>query len=208
MLAALEARFRAMLAKQVDCSRATGRLVALDKADWKRSDQLELGELSQREKEIGEEADKALYILTEEGTTVVFPQIVEQVRDDASEVSARLASAEASADVRRMQDNIEQALRELIDAVKKKQEENENNPPTGGEGHEGPQPLLPGSAELKLLRSCQTRVNKATEILRADRARSDAVDNEITARLEKLAKRQDEVSKLAKEMQEAMTKAQ
>jgi hypothetical protein len=208
MLAALEARFRTMLAKQVEVSKATQHLTELGKEQWKRSDQLELGELSPKQREIGDEADKTLYILTEEGTTVAFPQIVRQIRDDARDTATRLAAADAGAEVRGIQTGIEQALRELIDAVKKKQEENQSGKESGGEGQNSPQPLLPGSAELKLLRSCQARVNMATKALRVDSAKPSAKADEFQERIRKLAARQEEISKMAKEMHEAMTKAQ
>ncbi|MEK6644057.1 MAG: hypothetical protein AABZ08_09120 [Planctomycetota bacterium] len=208
MLAALEARFRAMLAKQIECSKASQRLVELPTAEWKRSDQLDVGEITTKQKSIGEDADATLFILKEEGTTVIFPQIVRQVRDDAREAVSLLAPTAIPADVRRLQDGIEQVLRELLDAVKKKQEEAENEEKKGGAaGQDSPQPLLPGSAELKLLRSCQLRVNTATQALKADRAKAGDTA-EARERLQRLAKRQEEVSTMAKEMHESMTKAQ
>jgi hypothetical protein len=209
MLAALEARFRAMLARQVEVSKATQRLTELPKDQWKRTDQLELGELSPKQKEVGDDADKTLYILTEEGSTVVFPQIVQQIRDDGRDAAGRLAAADPGSETRRLQNGIEQALRELIDAVKKKQEENQNNQDSGGQNSQDqPQPLLPGSAELKLLRSCQVRVNQATEAFRKEVSESTVKPESVQERIERLAKRQEQVSKMAKEMNEALTKAQ
>lgn len=208
MLAALEARFRAMLAKQIECSKASQRLVELPAAEWKRSDQLEVTEISTRQKSVGDDADATLYILTEEGTTVIFPQIVRQVRDDAKEAAALFTPTAIPADVRRLQDGIEQALRELLDAVKKKQEEADNEGKNeGAAGSNSPQPLLPGSAELKLLRSCQLRVNTATTALKAEQAKAGGTP-ESRERLQRLAKRQEEVATMAREMHESMTKAQ
>ncbi|HUN81870.1 MAG TPA: hypothetical protein VMV81_10210 [Phycisphaerae bacterium] len=209
MLAALEARFRAMLALQVEVSKATQRLTDLARDQWKRSDQLELGELSPKQKEVGDEADKTLYILTEEGSTVVFPQIVQQIRDDGRDAATRLAAADPGSETRRLQTGIEQALRELIDAVKKKQEENQNGD-SGSQGNnpDQPQPLLPGSAELKLLRSCQVRVNQATRSFHDEAQGASLKPETIQERIDRLAKRQEQVSKMAKEMSEALTKAQ
>ena len=42
--------------------------------------------------------------------------------------------ARSGSETRRLQSGIEQALRELIDAVKKKQEENQNGQDSGGQG--------------------------------------------------------------------------
>jgi hypothetical protein len=208
LLAALESRFRAMLSRQLECNKATVRLADVGKDNWTRSDQLELVDLSQKEKWVSSEADKALYILKEEGTTVVFPQIVEQVRDDARDVGDRLAAADASESVRATQEAIAQALKELLEAVEKKQAENDPANSESENAEEGPQPLLPGSAELKLLRSCQLRVNQATLQAEKDRAKEGADLRAWEVRVGKLAQRQQQVHDMAKAMHESLTKPQ
>jgi len=183
LLAALESRFRAMLARQVACNKTTNRLAELGVENWKRSDQLELAELSQKQRWVGEQADKALFILVEEGTTVVLPQLVEQVSADAREAADRLAAADVRETVRMMQSDLEQVLRDIIDAIKKKQEDLDSS---GGGGGGGNSPLLPGSAELKLLSACQLRVNKTTGRLREAHRASDASQEDIDASLSRL----------------------
>lgn len=206
LLAALESRFRAMLSRQLECNKVTNRLADLGPENWKRSDQLELAELSQKQRWVGDQADESLFLLVEEGSTVVLPQLVEHVRDDARAVADRLAAADAGDTVRLMQSDLEQVLRDIIDAIKRKQEELENQ--GGGGGGGGNTPLLPGSAELKLLRACQWRVNVATEKLQLLRTQSSAPAEEINPSLQRLSKRQADVAEMAREMHEAMTRAQ
>ncbi len=206
LLAALESRFRAMLGRQLECNKATARLSELGADKWKRSDQLELAEIAQKQRWVGDEADQALFILTEEGSTVVLPQLIEQVRDDARLAADRLAAADAGHTVRMIQDELEQVLRDIIEAVKKKQEELENSGGGGASG--GAQPLLPGSAELKLLRACQQRVNKMTTALEEFRAGPDADQKEVQSSLDQLHKRQDDVANMARTMHEALQRAQ
>jgi len=209
LLAALEARFRAMLARQIECTRSARRLNDLGRENWRRTDQFELVETANRQGAVAQEAEQSLFILTEEGTTVVFPRIVRQVRDDARDVAALLAAAHIGPDVVVMQEGIEQSLRELIDAVVERQKENKEqaDPQQGGPG-ENASALLPGSAELKLLRACQMRVNEATTALENDRASGKADESTVRARLEKLAQRQEQVSDMAREMHEALVKPQ
>lgn len=206
LLAALEARFRAMLAQQLDANKRTDRLADVGPANWKRSDQLELGELSEKQRWVGTEAGKALEVLVEDGTTVVFPQVIEQVRDDALDLAGRIASAEVGHNVRATQLDLAETIRQLLDAVKKMQQENQDG---GGGGGGGPNsPLLPGSAELKLLKACQLRVNRATDGVSIDRLMPDVTIQDITKRLSKLDTRQKHVAGMAKDMHETMTRAQ
>jgi len=207
LLAALEARFRAMLAQQLEVNKGTLALAELGASNWKRSDQLELAELSRKQKWVGDQADQTMQILVEEGTTVVFPQIIEQVRDDGREVAGRIGSADVGPGVQATQGELEQAIRDLLGAVKKMQEELQQQENQGGGGG-GNQPLLPGSAELKLLRACQLRVNSSTETLQSDKLRPEVPSADIASRLEKLAKRQQDVSKMAKELHESLNRAQ
>lgn len=205
-LAALESRFRAMLGRQLECNKATTRLGELGTENWKRSDQLELAELSQKQRWVGQQADEAYFLLVEEGTTVILPTLVEQVRDDATHVADRLAAADAGMNVRMTQADLEQVLRDIIDAIKKKQEELDSE--GGGGGGGGNSPLLPGSAELKLLRACQVRVNLSTERLQVESEDANQSPDEIARALKRLSKRQADVAEMAKDMHEALKKAQ
>ena len=209
MLAALESRFRAMLSRQLECNKATDRLANLKQANWKRSDELELPDLSQKQRWVGDQADEALFLLTEEGTTIILPQLIKQVRDDAREAADDLAAAKVGDAVLATQADLESVLRDIIEAIERKQEEMENEE-SGGENEAGQQnsPLLPGSAELKLLRSCQMRVNRLTERLKSDREKPDAPAEEISDRLQKLSQRQSDVAEMARQMHESLRQAQ
>lgn len=209
LLAALETRFAAMLAKQLECMKATTALHELGRANWKRTDQLALADLASGQQWISQEADQALTILKEEGTTVAFPQIVAQIRDDSQVAGDHLAAADVAEITQGLQKGIEVALRELLDAVKKKQEELQSAPDEseGGQSQDQNPPLLPGSAELKLLRSCQMRINSTTSRLDALRSGDGAAVN-LMDELKRLAERQKQVSDMAKQMHESLTRTQ
>lgn len=208
LLAALESRFRAMLARQLEINQVSERLAELGSDRWNRTDQLQLAGQSENETWVAEEADKALYILKDEGTTVVFPQVVEHLRDDAKDVAARLAAADLSPSVRVMEQAIAETLKELIEAIERKKQEDDSQGGGGGGDQSGPTPLLPGSAELKLLRSCQLRVNEATLVLEEDRQMPEGDPARIEERLRKLAERQAQVHEMARAMHESLRKAQ
>ncbi len=209
LLAALEGRFKAMLARQLEVNKSTERLEDLGVENWRRADQLELADLSQKQSWVGEEADRALYILKEEGTTVVFPQVVEHLRDDAAEAARLLAAATTGTATQSIQASIVNTLRELIEAIEKKQAESEGGGGEGGGGGDNQnQPLLPASAELKLLRSCQVRVNDATIQFEVELSAADRESDVLRDRREKLARRQEQVHEMARSMHEALRRAQ
>lgn len=204
MLAALEARFAAMLAKQIEIDKQTNVLDSAGKEHWSRAQQLELADASKQQKWVGDEADSALKILKEDGTTIVVPQIIEQVRDDAYEVARRLGDADTGSDVRQIQENIVVTLQELLDAVKEMQKKNENNSDSGGQAGESDKtpPLMPGSAELKLLKSLQVRVNKITTEIEKKRVLPTESPKGLADKLKGATKRQAAVAKMAKDMVE------
>ena len=72
----------------------------------------------------------------------------------------------------------------------------------GGGGGGGNQPLLPPSAELKMLRSAQLRINRRTksidEIRPTDKAMNQSMKDEVAG----LAKRQAEISEMTIKLME------
>lgn len=203
ILRALEDRFREMLARQL---RVNGGTTALDKtgvANWQRPDELQATALAQEERDLNGEASKALHILREEGTTVVFPEIVEQLATDLNDAGDRLAARDVGAGTQQLQADIVETLEQLIAAVKQMRQQmasGAGNP--GGSGQQQTPPLLPDSAELKLLRECQKRVNRRTEAFNRDAGATGDLTPAQRGEIERIGDRQKQIADLAREMNE------
>lgn len=64
------------------------------------------------------------------------------------------------------------------------------------------QPLLPDSAELKLLRSAQLRVNRRTDALDEVRPKEGRPDDLIAEEIGKVSTLQEEIAEMTREMLE------
>ncbi len=183
-LARLEQRFTEMLARQ---RVATNETQQLDKkreegAPLRRAERLALAKLAGEEFELAEAAQEALDILIEDGTSVVFPRIVEGLQEDLRRTGQLLESQRTDAYTQEMQKEIESTLEELIDALRRQRKQKQGG--GGGGGGGGEPPLLPNSAELKLLKAAQLRVNRLTKAFDANRPEGDldeVLQNEINA---------------------------
>ncbi len=207
ILRGLESRFTAMLAKQEAVNRQTADLDAKGRPAWTRADDLAVGGLARDEEKLAGEADEALHILEEEGTTIVFPQVVEELRDGLKEVAARLSNRQTGGLTAQLQADIIELLKELIAAVQQLRQQNEagSSAQAMPAQPDGPPPLLPGSAELKLLRSCQVRVNRMTAQLEAAASDGGESPHDREARTRKVAERQREVGEMTRKMNERVT---
>jgi len=168
-LARLEARFVEMLARQ---EVVTAETRVLDKkkqdgASLRRADRLAIAKLALEERELSSMAQEALEILFEDGTSVVFPSIVEGLRDDLTSVGDMLEAQKTGDYTQYLQGEVETTLKELIEALKKQQKQGGGG--GGGGGGNCEPPLLPNSAELKLLRAAQLRVNRRTKAFDVNR---------------------------------------
>jgi hypothetical protein len=125
----------------------------------------------------------------------VFADVVEQVRDDLQSVAKLLDAKQTDTYTTTLQKEIEITLEELIEALQEAQKQKEGSGGGGGGGG-GEEPLLPGSAELKLLRSAQLRINRRTVAI--DTARSEGTELNETMKLELqgLAGRQAEIGEM------------
>lgn len=165
VLRALEERFGAMLHKQRELSALTKTVDRTRKTVLTGDGSLptalvqQIGDIAGGEFELGTEAADALKLLEEEGSTAVFPEIVTALRDDLYAVSKRLRANETGQPVQQMQAEIEETLAMLINALRRTIELREG----GGNCNCNGQPqLVPISAELKMIRYLQERVNKRT----------------------------------------------
>ena len=116
--------------------------------------------LGSEESDISELGQQAYDLLLEDGTSIVFPEMVQIIREDLDRVSKMLDSEDTGQVTQLVQREIEAGLAELLEALKKSKQEGEGG--GGGGGGGGNQPLLRKSAEFKMLRAAQLRVNRLT----------------------------------------------
>jgi hypothetical protein len=195
-LARLEARFREMLVRQ---QKATLDTAAFEKkrqaeGELKRADRLALGKIAAEEGALADAAQQALDIIIDDGTSVVFPDVVKQLRDDLLSVRKLLDGARTDQYTHTLQKEIETTLEELIEALQQAQQQRESM--GGGGGGGGMEPLLPNSAELKLLRSAQLRVNRRTTAIEAARPKEGPLDETLKGEAQTIAGRQAEIAEM------------
>jgi hypothetical protein len=205
ILAALEARFREILERHRP---VTGSTVDLEttraKRVWTRTERLRLTEITEEERKLAELVRKAFDILVEDGTTVIFPNIVAQLRDDMLNVHGLLGKERTDTYTQAIEKDIEKTLEEIIAALERarrdqqqqqaqQQQQQQQQPPR--------QPLVPNAAELKLLRSAQLRVNERTHSFDRARPKGD-LDAELQGQVKKISDRQAEVAKMTRDLLE------
>ena len=211
-LARLEARFTEMLARQQVVSAQTLELdeKQIATGTLRRSDRLALAKLASEENALAEMSQEAYDLLVEDGTSVVFPRIVEDLKTDLQQCTDGLKKQRTDSLTQLVQSEVETTLEELISALQRAQKEKQENDEGGGSsggGGGGNQPLLPPSAELKALRSAQMRVNRRTK--QVDQLREViTTDPQIRAEIQNLFGRQAKIVEMTDEMIEKMRQGQ
>jgi len=182
-LARLEARFQEMLDRQKEASALTIEI------EDKRTnlgvihhrDQLLILRLATEELEIRELAQQAYDVLLEDGTSIVFPEVVQDIRGDLESAATLLQEDKTDQFTQLLQKEIETGVADLLDALKKSKEKKDGG--GGGNGGQGgKQPLLKQSAELKILRMRQRRLNRRTsklEMMKNQPGLEERIEGEI-----------------------------
>lgn len=203
-LTMLVARFRKMLEAQVAVYEGTLLVGEVPVEDRDHREEIESARLSRKESLIVRDADKALVLLKEEGSSVAFPEAVQQMREDMQQVVDRLATAKVGSLTQQIEQDIIEALEEAIAALEKAIEEmddsKQQSKPPGAGGPPGEQPLVDKIAELKMIRSLQIRINRRTQ--RFDRLLAEEPDQagDIYEALGKLSERQARVFQATKDL--------
>lgn len=169
-LADLSTRFRKMLEMQLKVNEATSQLVKIPADKRNREVDLQSTRLASDEQKILREAEKALTLLGDEGSSTAFPATVEQLCQDMQQIVERLASVKIDSITVGLEEEVVETLEELIAALdlemkereEKKQQEQESPSPQQEPGED---PLIDQIAELKMIRSLQIRINRRTERL-------------------------------------------
>jgi len=169
VLRMLEGRFRDMLVIQLRIYEDTLKIRKIPAAERARIGNIDIRahQLSVDEKQLSVEATKALTLLREEGSSVAFPETVEQMVGDMDQVAARLDGIKFDTITTGLEEDIIRTLQEMIEALVKAQKEQEKRksdpPPPPPPGQPQDQPLVDKIAELKMIRSLQIRINQRTE---------------------------------------------
>lgn len=209
LLANLESRCQRMLALQTEVLKGTRRVYeTIQENDAKkptRTDDLAAGELSTREGAIVGEANKALQLLEEDGSAVAVPQVLEQARDDMKKVQALLFKTDVSVLCQTIQEDIIAALQEVIEALKKAQQDLKDRkdqppPPNDGSGKPPDQRLIDVLAELRMLRNLQGKINQRTIDYSKQYTGEQTEDAKIHEDLRNLSDRQVKIQKAAKDI--------
>jgi hypothetical protein len=189
-LAMLETRLQKMLRAQLKINTETTRLESVDKAA--RGSQTTA--LSRDEAGNAIEADKTLNLLKEEGSSVAFPEAVEQMRDNMRLVTGRLEKADTGETTQLIEQMIVEGLEEMLLAIQKEMEKSrqeKNKPKQGQQGGEPQDPsLVETIQELKMIRSLQNQVNRLTRQVGIQVDGEQATEPDTIKLIDDLARRQ------------------
>jgi hypothetical protein len=196
-LTMLAARFKKMLEAQIRVQEGTVRLDRIAESNRGHDDEIESARLSREETLIAHEAEKALLLLREEGSSVAFPETVSLMHEDMQQVATRLGDFKVGTLTQGLEQDIIEALEETIGALQqamdnldKKKTPPGQSPPAG---EPTDPPLVEKLAELKMIRSLQMRVNRRTqrygELIEGEQADKP----ELLEALSRLAERQQRV---------------
>jgi hypothetical protein len=196
LLVLLEARLRKMLEMQNQVYDETKQLDKSAESVPQHELEIASASLSRQEDQIVNEADRALMLLQEDGSSVAFPEALQQAREDMKTVSDRLKRVKTEKITQALEEDIIATLEETLAALQKALKDlrdKKSQPQQGGGGEPGEQALVDQLAELRMIRALQDRVNKRTlfydEILEGQQA----ADAELLEALEELAQRQEQI---------------
>jgi hypothetical protein len=198
-LTQLAARFRKMLELQTAVYDGTVRLDKVPEAQRTHDHEIESARLSRQESQIVDEVNKALLLLHEDGSSVAFPEAIEQMRDDMRQVTERLAALKVEKVTQGLEKDIIAALEETIAALEQSRKDLEKKRTPPGQQPSAGQPedmsLVEKIAELKMIRSLQMRINNRTktygEMIQGEQAETP----DLLKALDGLADRQERVYK-------------
>jgi hypothetical protein len=205
MLVLLEARFRKMLEEQNEVYDETKKLDKASATAPEHELEIASGRLSRRERLIVREADRALVLLREDGTSIAFPESVEQARDDMQQIADRLNRVKVDMLTQTMEEDVIAALEETLAAIQQSLEklrDQKAQQQGGGGGAPGEQALVDQLAELRMIRALQLRINRRTQQYGALVDGEQATEAELLGMLDELALRQAKIVQATSDLEQ------
>ena len=213
LIAYLKQKFTHMLTEQKAASHSTRsldlklRAIGLAAAGGKApgidiKDRQVAQQIAARELKLTIVCDDILDVLSEDGTTLVFPEIVTELQADLKHVGGSLGNLQTGKATRMVQKDIEDTLVEILAALE--EAARKPPPPNPNKGRQkqnqnSSAPLLAKSAELKMVRALQIRVNRRTG--RFDGTREgEKLSAEAKNQLQEIGRKQKEIEKLLRKI--------
>ena len=209
VLAKLETRFRQMLEREVRVYEKTRKLDSTPEETRDTEFEIQAGRLSVEQNSIATEASRALMLLQEDGSSVAFPETVEQLYQDMLQIAQRLSAAKTGQITIEIEEDVIETLEYLIQALVvaqqdlEKMKQQQSGQPQNGQP--GQQPLVDSLAELKMLRGLQERIyrrHKRYSKLLTDPQDSigSTTDPDLQRALERLSLRQQQLTDIARDI--------
>ncbi len=202
-LSGVESRLQAMLDRERDVRDMINLVASLPVNEWTQAQRAQLGRATERHLEAMNEGAALVRLLRDEGTTVVLPDLMGMLLGDMESLATAMLAEDLSPPTRALLDEIIAQLEQMLAAVQAEREtptENPeqppNQPPNQG-GQQRQQALMKRSAELKLLRTAQARLNDRTERLAQ---LNEAEDPLLSERFAQLGARQEDLARMTRQM--------
>ena len=194
-LTMLEVRFQKMLRLQLQVNAETVRLEKIPVPERNPAHFDKCSEASRQQKENRLEAEKTLALLKEEGSSVAFPEAVEQMIGDMKAIAGLLGEANTASTTQLREQMVLETLEEIILSLQKEMEQNRQKKQSQPKGQGSPQDekLVNQLSELKMIRSLQNQVNRVTKQLGVEIEGEQATDKERRKLAEDLSKRQQRI---------------
>ncbi|MFV2065908.1 MAG: hypothetical protein ACC645_02940, partial [Pirellulales bacterium] len=180
------------------------RLDRIPFAERAHDDEIEAGRLGRLEGELVDAASKALMLLREEGTSVAFPEAVEQMRDEMQQVTERLMRVKVGMVTQEIEAEIVRSLEETIAALRKALRDHDRRQAKGPSSQAGPPQdpqLVDSLEELRMIRTLQMRVNRRTQRYEKLLKDGSADRDDCMEALRRLADRQQRIRQATYDLQ-------
>jgi hypothetical protein len=161
--------------------------------------------MSTEQREIAMMAQRALMLLREDGSSVAFPETVEQMAEDMNQVASRLSAAKTGKITQEIEEDIIDTLDYMIEALVKAQDDLDSGEGGGGGGggEAGDEALVDQLAEIKMIRGLQQRIHKrhkryARLLENPDDQVGETDDPDIRRALKKLGEKQKKLHEITR----------
>lgn len=208
-IARLEEVFKQMLERQRLITQETRTIAERrggEENRLRRADRIRLRKWINEERSLQEDAQRAEQLLVDDGTSIVFRDVVGHLGQEIGGVAELMDQQQTGPVVQQTHVEIEATLEELVEALKNSgagQAPPPSPPQEGANGQpqEQRQSLFPPLAELKLLKFTQERINRQTQSY--EKAQSQAapeVFSLLQARLRGTAEMQDNLTNMTRQL--------